>query len=129
MWKQKPSKAWTGLLYEDSANENWLQLLEETKLKIFISPWHERDLKEDGTYKKKHRHVVAIWEEEIEYEQAKSILEKSGVVLHYYGVYTLTGVVRYLTHKDNPDKEQYKDEEVICLNGANYKETIKGTIE
>ena len=129
MWKQKPSKAWTGLLYEDSANENWLQLLEETKLKIFISPWHERDLKEDGTYQKKHRHVVAIWEEEIEYEQAKSILEKSGVVLHYYGVYTLTGVVRYLTHKDNSDKEQYKDEEVICLNGANYEETIKGTSE
>ena len=124
MWKQKPSKAWTGLLYEDSANENWLQLLEETKLKIFISPWHERDLQEDGTYKKKHRHVVAIWDEEIEYEQAKSILEKRGVVLHYYGVYTLTGEVRYLTHKDNPDKEQYKDEEVICLNGANYEEAI-----
>ena len=58
MWKQKPSKAWTGLLYEDSANENWLQLLEETKLKIFISPWHERDLKEDGTYKKEFFDLV-----------------------------------------------------------------------
>lgn len=125
MWKQKDSRAWTGLLYEDSAKENWLQLLEETNLKVLISPWHEKELKEDGTYKKKHRHIVVIWEEEIKYEQAKELFEKCGIVIHYYGVHTLVGVARYLTHKDNPEKEQYKDEEVICLNGANYKEIIE----
>ena len=37
-------------------------------------------------------------------------------------VMSLIGVVRYLTHKDNPEKAQYNEEEIVTMNGLDINE-------
>ena len=37
-------------------------------------------------------------------------------------VMSLIGVIRYLTHKDNPEKAQYNEEEIMTINGLDLNE-------
>ena len=44
MTKEK-SRYFTFLLYEDSAPDNYLELLESLNIPMAISPWHDLDIK------------------------------------------------------------------------------------
>ena len=42
--KEKRSNKWAFLLYQDSAPENYLDILEEMHIPFVLSPWHDKDV-------------------------------------------------------------------------------------
>lgn len=107
------------VVYLDSAPENWLDILRESKVPIFISPYHDKDLNANGEPKKPHYHVMWLNEGKKSEEQAREFFSTFGGV-GLEKVISVRGYARYLCHLDNPEKAQYSVDEVQCLGGADY---------
>lgn len=111
------------VVYPESAPENWKSLLEECFVPSFISPLHDSDINPTGELKKSHYHVLIMFDGTKTKEQAENIFSLIGGV-GCETVQSIRGYSRYLCHLDNPDKHQYRQEDVICLCGADYTATI-----
>lgn len=124
--KNKPSARYRNfatVVYTDSAPENWMQLLSEQVVPAFISPLHDKDVNPTGEHKKEHYHVMIMFEGKKSIEQAQEIFDViKGVGVEK--VNSLRGYARYLCHLDNPEKAQYSIDEVQCLAGTDYINTI-----
>lgn len=117
------TRNWAFVIYpDDSAPDNWLEILKSLKTKGFVSPLHT-DLNPDHTEKKPHRHVLLMFEGKKSFNQVNEICQ-SLKAPHPQYVQSKVGMARYLCHLDNPEKKQYLPEEVINLAGADYMETI-----
>lgn len=117
------------IIYPDSENtpSNWIQILKDLHVPCFISPIHDKDVIEggadNGSPKKPHYHVMLVFESLKTPMQALDIFDQiGGVGLEY--VKTRRGMARYLCHLDNPEKAQYSKDDVICIGGVDYLETI-----
>lgn len=114
---------WTFVIYpDDSAPDNWLEMMKYLNVRGFVSPLHT-DTNPDETEKKPHRHVLLMFEGKKSYEQVKQIADGFNAPIPQ-PVPSKVGLARYLCHLDNPEKKQYKPQDVICLGGADYLETI-----
>lgn len=111
------------VVYPESAPEAWQNILAEHFVPAFISPLHDKDLNATGEQKKPHYHVMIMFDGVKTKDQAKSIFDSIGGV-GCEVVQSLRGYARYLCHLDNPDKAQYKTEDVRCLCGADYVAVI-----
>ena len=111
------------VVYPESAPEKWRQILEETKIPCFISPLHDRDKNATGEDKKPHYHVFLMFDSVKTKEQAINVFDQIGGV-GCEVVNSARGMARYLCHLDNPDKAQYKKEDVIQYGGADYLQVI-----
>lgn len=111
------------VLYPESAPENWREILVEHFVPCFISPLHNSDINPTGELKKEHYHIMIMFDGVKTTEQAKEIFDSISAVGCEI-VKSLRGYARYLCHLDNPDKAQYKVEDVISLCGADYTGTI-----
>lgn len=110
------------VVYPESAPDNWLSIIAESKVPVLVSPLHDSDLNPTGEPKKPHYHVVVAYENKKTPEQARSFFESfGGVGLEV--VQSLRGYARYLCHLDNPEKTQYKTEDVKAF-GIDYVGTI-----
>lgn len=117
------ARVWTFVVYPgDSAPKNWLDMLKALNVKGFVSPLHT-DVNPDDTEKKPHHHVLLTFEGKKSFNQIKEITDSLNAPHPQY-VQSKSGMARYLCHLDNPEKKQYKPEEVINLGGADYLETI-----
>lgn len=117
------------IVYPDSENtpSNWIQIVKDLHVPCFISPIHDKDVIEGGgdkgSPKKPHYHVMLVFESLKTPMQALEIFDQiGGVGLEY--VKTRRGMARYLCHLDNPEKAQYSKDDVICIGGVDYLETI-----
>jgi hypothetical protein len=111
------------IVYTDSAPENWQEILAGQFIPAFISPLHDKDINPTGEPKKAHYHVMLMFEGVKTIDQAKEIFDKiSGVGCEV--VNSVRGYARYLCHLDNPEKAQYKQEDVRALCGADYMHSI-----
>lgn len=109
MSKDDRTRTWTFEGYpNDSLPPNYREILgDELKLEYIEGPVHDKDTNPDGTTKKPHIHFVLLFEGNKSYEQVKEITD----LLHCpipQKVRSVQGIVRYLIHKDNPEKWQYK---------------------
>lgn len=111
------------VVYPESAPSNWQDILVEQFVPAFISPLHNLDVNPTGEIKKEHYHVIIMFEGVKTTDQAKDIFDKIGGVGCEI-VQSLRGYARYLCHLDNPEKAQYKADDVRCLCGADYTTTI-----
>lgn len=113
------------VVYPDSENtpENWVALLEEAKVPVMISPFHEYDVNPTGECKKPHYHILLAFDGVKTTDQAKAIFDLVGGV-GIETVASLRGYARYLCHLDNPEKYQYAIENVRCLGGADFHSII-----
>ena len=112
-------RAYGFILYPDSAPENWRELLDDTHVSMLVSPIHDQDVNPDGTPKKAHYHVLVMYtspKTEEQFLDLRDIVKGVG----NEKVQSTRGYARYLIHKDNPEKAQYKAEDVLALNGADY---------
>lgn len=50
------------ILYTDSCAPDFMQKLESMHIPAFLSPLHDRDLKEDGSIKKPHYHLMLMFQ-------------------------------------------------------------------
>ena len=111
------------VVYPESAPSNWLDILAEQFVPAFVSPLHDKDINPTGEAKKPHYHVIIMFDGVKTREQAENIFSKiNGVGCEI--IQSIRGYARYLCHLDNPDKAQYKQDEVICFCGADYVSTI-----
>lgn len=111
------------VVYPESAPENWHQIVSEAKIPLFISPLHDKDINPTGEPKKPHYHVQAMFESVKTREQAHEFFKSFGGV-GCEVVNSTRGYARYLCHLDNPEKHQYKIEDVKCYGGADYMHAI-----
>lgn len=102
---------WTFLIYPgDSAPENYLEIIDSWHIPAATSPIHQaeqNDLAASKGENKKHIHVVVYFG----LGQKKSIeqLEEICAPLngtHIFPVQSRNGILRYLIHFDNPEKQQ-----------------------
>lgn len=113
--KDKRGRNWWFVVYPDSLPDNWLALLDEMHIPIFVSPLHDKDINANGEPKKPHYHVILMFDGNKSFEQ---ILEISQCLLHGtipQRIDHLRGAVRYLIHADNPEKFQYDVKDIISL--------------
>lgn len=114
---QGRSLTWWFIIYPESMPENWLSILRETHIIGAISPLHDQDVNEDGTFKKPHYHVLLKYPSKKSLQQVYSICRKLGSNVPPESVESFDGALRYLIHADDPDKFQYTKDEITPLAG------------
>lgn len=117
------SRNFACVVYPDSAPDNWIDIISELKIPVFISPLHDSDINPDSTPKKSHYHVLICFEGKKSESQVRSVFDTfNGVGFEI--VQSVRGYARYLCHLDNPEKFQYSIEDVKSFGGADYSSTI-----
>lgn len=111
------------VVYADSAPDNWRDILADMHIPLFISPYHDQDLRPDGTPKKPHWHVQFM------FDSVKSTSQVEKIIASFNGVgceviNSCRAYARYLCHLDEHDKHLYPTSDVISLGGANYYDII-----
>lgn len=123
-------RQWAFVAYPESMPGNWLEILMATGLPCAVSPLHDKDVEADGTPKKAHRHILLSWQGPTSFSVAKRISDKLNAP-RPIPLEAVRGYYRYFTHKDNPEKYQYSESEIICLNGfdvSNFVELTRAEI-
>lgn len=108
-------------MYPESRPEEWEEILQETGLQIGISPLHNRDLNADGEVKKEHYHVLLCFNGPTTYKRVEKITKSVNGSIPKR-VISPIGLIRYFTHKDNPEKAQYEESEIKSINGWDRQE-------
>ena len=111
------------VVYPESVVDNWIDILSDLHIPVFISPLHDKDTNPTGEPKKAHYHVVFMFEGKKSIEQIKAITDEIGAV-GQEPISSIRGYARYLCHLDNPEKAQYNQSDVRCLSGADYSAVI-----
>lgn len=110
-------------VYPESAPEGWQDKLASLCIPAFISPLHCDDKNPTGEPKKAHYHIILMFEGKKSLEQVREVIASFGGV-GCQGINSIRGYARYLCHLDNPEKAQYKPEDVRSFGGADYIATI-----
>jgi hypothetical protein len=113
---------WAGIIYEESAPENWQDILREKGIACAISPVHDMDIDPTGEKKKKHQHFILSYGSPTTYNNVCALV--CGILGQPIPISleSVNGYYRYLTHKDNPDKYQYDEAQIVTLNGFNIED-------
>lgn len=120
------NRHWTFVMYPDSLPENYLEILQQTGLEVAISPLHNKDLDQEKELKKAHYHVLLCFPGPTTYKKVCSITQKLNATIPQR-VLSVKGIYRYFTHKDNPEKYQYDEQEIVCLNGFDSENFVAMT--
>ena len=111
--KGKQRTIWWAYLYEDSAPENFLDLMRESGMEG-LAMKHDRDVTAAGEVKEAHWHVVVRFSHAVQAKEAKEVLTSFGckeASVQYRDSWT--AVARYLCHMDDPNKAQYNPADVV----------------
>ena len=117
---------WTFVLYPESAPEDWREELQKTGLLCAISPLHDRDVNPDGEVKKAHYHVILCYSGPTSYDVVKRLTDSLSQPIPQ-PLEQVRGMYRYFTHKDNPEKAQYSDDDISTINGFDIRDFVELT--
>lgn len=108
-----------------SAPDDWQQQLHLSGLQYAISPLHDKDVHEDasGRLKKPHFHVIVVYGSPTTFNNVKSLTDSFNAPIPQ-PLEQVRGYYRYLTHKDNPDKYQYDEKDIVSGGGFNIADFI-----
>ena len=127
------SRTFAFIVYPESAPTLWIDNLKAQHIRCAVSPLHDKDIHEKdnpktgakkGDPKKPHYHVLLDFDSVKSLSQVADIYQKvlelsekpDNAVIEM--VKSTNGYYRYLTHKDDPDKAQYKDDAILHLCGC-----------
>lgn len=116
------SRYWASILYQESAKENFIEVLKEQHISFLLSPLHDADVDSDGVLKKAHWHLMLCFDGPTT-QQVASILLYSINGVGCERVNSSNSYARYLCHLDDPDKAQYSPDDVIAY-GTDYASYI-----
>lgn len=128
MAKYVKSRTWGAVVYPESAPEDWLKILEETRVQFAVSPLHDKDTDPYGEIKKSHWHVIVCWDGPVTEVAAKKLMDSINAPKPIK-LESVRGAYRYFTHMDNPDKYQYDDKDIRVFNGFDISSYISMTKE
>ena len=124
---ERRSRYWASIIYQESAPNDWEDRLQDLHIPAIVSPIHDKDVDKNGELKKKHRHVILLYESLKSRGQAAEVFSSIGGV-GAEAVANMHSYVRYLTHLDSPEKAQYSSDDVIVFSGANYNSLVAITL-
>lgn len=116
--KNIKKRYWCFVLYPESAPLDWVDRLQQTGLAIAISPLHNKDVNPDNTIKKEHYHIILCYEGPTTFTNVCKLTESLNQPIPQ-PLDSVRGYFRYFTHQDNPEKYQYDESLIKCLNGFN----------
>lgn len=123
------TRNWAFIMYPDSAPTNWREILENFHINIIVSPLHDKDINPTTNEPKKpHWHVV------LNFDSVKTIKQVEEIANSVKGtkpikVESINGAIRYFTHIDNPEKAQYKREDITNIGSFDIDEPFKRSID
>lgn len=131
------------IVYPDSKslNPKWRENLQRLGHKAIISPIHDKDVYDTdviddngnikykkGDLKKPHYHICVFRANATTLKSCKKTM-KANIDSSIDWIEVLRGTPNasydYMSHKNAPDKHQYNQEEVVCLNGFNPIDYVK----
>ena len=125
------ARLFTLVVYKDTTTYDYKEVLDYFRsLKYCAYILHDKDLKEDlsdelDELKKAHYHIV------VKYDNAttpQAISKKSGVPANYIqSIRSERQMIRYLIHKDHPDKYQYEYNDIQFT--PSYEKVIKSSFD
>lgn len=122
---KKRAYNWSFILYPESMEQGAFDILEQTMIKIAISPLHDIDITETGEIKKEHYHVLLNFDTLKSFQQVEEITKLVNGTIPIQ-VQSLGGYYDYLTHENNKNKTKYNKEDITILNGFNTDVSNKG---
>lgn len=119
---------WVFILYPESAPENWLDMLNTSGLCGAVSPLHDKDVDDasNPVPKKAHYHVIACWDGPTTFKVVKNFVDQFNAPIPK-PCESIRGSYRYFTHKDNPDKYQYDEKDIITFGGFDIRDFVDFT--
>lgn len=115
---------WAFVVYPESAPADWIEQLRKTGLQCAISPLHDKDINPTGDSKKPHWHVIACYSGPTSYNVVKRLTDSFNAPIPQ-ALEQVRGYYRYLTHKDNPEKAQYNEDNITTINGFNITDFVE----
>lgn len=124
--KSIKKRNWAFVLYPESAPADWFERLKQSGLMGAISPLHDKDVNADGEPKKAHYHVILVYGNTTTYNNVKSLTDSLNQPIPQ-ALEQIRGYYRYLTHKDNPEKYQYSDSDIVTFGGFDISDFVEMT--
>ena len=121
------ARAWTAVIYPESAAEGWQELLADSLVEALVSPLHDKDVEPTGEPKKPHYHIVLSFKNPTSYDKAKSIFDTLNAVTppaEKSKVKDFRQMARYLCHLDQPNKADYSMNDVQAFGGLDYQSIV-----
>lgn len=115
------TRNWNFILYPESAPENWRDIIDETRIEWVESPLHDKDINPTGEPKKSHYHISLLFPTNKSYEQVSELVVTQLGQPIPIKCQSVKGSIRYMAHKDNPDKYQYDWNDIVCHGGADLQ--------
>lgn len=114
MTKERRSNKWAFLIYEESAPDNYLEILNGLHVPFVLSPWHDKDIYSGtGELKKSHKHGAFYFDSLKSYTQVSELVsDKLNGPAHVEVVMSPKGMFDYFTHAENPSKTPYDVENI-----------------
>lgn len=122
--KETRTRTWTVIVYPDSVPENWRDILDEMHIEWIESPLHDSDLNATNEQKKAHWHILLLFGGVKAYEQVRELTEALNCPSPQK-CHNAKAMVRYMAHLDNPDKHQYKIDEIKGHGGVDITELLR----
>lgn len=119
----KRARAWTAVVYPDSAPENWQEILADQLVECLISPLHDKDIEPTGEIKKAHYHLVLSFKNPTGFDKAKEVFKAVNAVIppeFQSRVKDFKQMARYLCHLDQPNKHRYEISDVVSIGAIDY---------
>lgn len=106
--------------------DDWRERLQLSGIMAAISPLHDKDINPDKKIKKPHYHVILVYGSPTTYNNVKAFTESLNSPIPQ-PLEQVRGYYRYFTHKDNPDKYQYSEADIVSINGFNISDFVEIT--
>lgn len=124
--KSTKKRNWSFVLYPESAPADWLERLKLSGLMGAVSPLHDKDINADGEPKKAHYHIILVYAGPTSFNVVNALCESLNQPIPQ-PLESVRGYYRYLTHKDNPEKYQYSDTDIVTFGGFDYRDYVEMT--
>lgn len=122
--KDGRARAWTFIVYPDSAPQNWRDILDSKCIPWVESPLHNPDPDAPPEEaRKKHYHISLEFEGKKSKEQIIEITKELNCTAPQV-VHNLRSLVRYFLHLDQPNKQQFALNEIIPHCGMDIKDYL-----
>ena len=134
----KRARAWTAMMYQESAPDGWKDKLADLLVEALVSPLHDQDVWTDedeaenpvhkaGSPKKAHWHIVVSYKNPVTFAKAREVFDEIGAVVPpepKAKVKDFQQMARYLCHLDQPKKHRYDPADVQAFGALDYQRLI-----
>lgn len=127
--KDTRTRNWTIVVYpgeneQDGSPSNWREIIDEQHIEWVESPLHDADVTATGEKKKPHYHVLLMFGGVKTYEQVVELCEELNCPVPQK-CHNAKALIRYMAHLDNPDKVQYKLEDIKAHGGVDLADLLR----